>query len=382
MTERPIRIGIIVGEASGDALGEGLIAGLQKRFSQLRFEGVLGPKLCALGGKQLFDMERLAIMGIVEPLKRLPELLSMRRQLIKHFIKNPPDVFIGIDAPDFSLSVEKALRKKSIKTVHYVSPSVWAWRQGRIKGIKKSVDLMLTFFPFEKDFYDKHGVAAVTVGHSLADSIPMEVDRQAARAQLGLKDLPTLAILPGSRMSEVSHMTALYLQAAQKLKQQLPQLQFVVPLASNKVAEKFHTIKEEVAPELEVVCLDGQAQCAMTASDAVLITSGTATLEAALVKRPMLVAFKAGWLSAVIVRRMYKLPYFSLPNIILGEHFVKELFQEEVTIENIVPELLKLFESTDYQKQVQEKFSAIHKALKQDADKIAADAVTNLLMQQ
>jgi lipid-A-disaccharide synthase len=379
---KPLRIGIIAGEVSGDILGAGLITQLQKQFPQLQFEGVLGPKLCALGGTRLFDMERLAIMGIVDPIKRLPELLSMRRQLIKHFINNPPDVFVGIDAPDFTLGIEKALRKKNIKTVHYVSPSVWAWRQGRIKGIKKSVDLMLTFFPFEKDFYDKHGVPAVTVGHSLADSIPMDVDREAAREKLGLNDVLTLAILPGSRMSEVSHMTALYLQAAQKLKQKLPHLQFVVPLASGKVAEKFHTIKDDVAPQLEMTCIDGQAQCAMIASDAVLITSGTATLEAALVKRPMLVAFKAGWLSAAIVRRMYKLPYFSLPNIILGEHFVTELFQEQATVENIVPEVLKLFESDDYKKQVHEKFSVIHKALKQDADKIAADAVAGLISQQ
>jgi lipid-A-disaccharide synthase len=382
VTARPLRVGIIVGEASGDLLGAGLISELQKQFPQLQFEGVLGPKLCALGGRQLFDMQRLAVMGIVDPLKRLPELLSMRRQLIKHFTENPPDVFFGIDAPDFTLGIEKALRKKNIKAVHYVGPSVWAWRQGRIKGIKKSVDLMLTLFPFEKDFYDKHGVPAVTVGHSLADSIPMEVDREAARKQLGLNDAPTLAILPGSRMSEVSHMAALYLQAAQKLKQKLPHLQFVVPLASSKVAEKFHTIKDEVAPELEVTCIDGQAQCAMIASDAVLITSGTATLEAALVKRPMLVAFKAGWLSAAIVRRMYKLPYFSLPNIILGEHFVTELFQEQATVENIVPEVLKLFESKEYQAQVQKKFSTIHKALKKDANKIAADVVVNLILQQ
>lgn len=328
----------------------------------------------------MFDMERLAVMGIVEPLKRLPELLSMRRQLIKHFISTPPDVFIGIDAPDFTLGIEKALRKRNIKTVHYVGPSVWAWRQGRVKGIKKAVDLMLTFFPFEKDFYDKHDVPAVIVGHPLADSIPMEVDQQSARQQLGLAaKVYTLAILPGSRLSEVTHMAALYLQAAQALKKLLPQLQFVVPLASSKVAEKFYAIKDKVAPELEMVCVDGKAQQVLIASDAVLITSGTATLEAALVKRPMLVAFKAGRLSVAIVRRMYKLPYFSLPNIILGENFVTELFQEEATVENVVSELVKLFESKDYQKQVNVKFSAIHKTLKKDANKIAAAAVTELI---
>lgn len=377
-----IRVGIVAGEASGDQLAAGLITALRQRVADIRFEGVAGPAMIAAGCAAIYPSDRLAVMGLVEPLARLPELLRMRRALFKRFERDPPDVFIGVDAPDFNLSLERRLRARGIKTVHYVSPSVWAWRQGRIRSIARSVDLMLTLFPFEADFYHQHKVPVRFVGHPFADLVPMEVDRGAARRALGIAgDARVVAVLPGSRAGEVSRLGEPFLQAAVRLAQRIPELMFVAPMAGPGVRAVFESLVSRMAPSLNLMVLDGRAREAMAAADAVLLASGTAALEALLLKRPMVVAYRVAALTYAILNifRMLKVRQFSLPNLLAGEALVPEFIQGDVTAEHLADAVAKLLDEPQRAVKLQKKFAEIHGLLRRDASAQAADAVLQLV---
>ena len=325
-------------------------------------------------------------MGLVEPLKRLPELLRIRKTLRQHFLDNPPDVFIGIDSPDFNLSLEGKLKAAGISTVHYVSPSVWAWRQKRIVKIARSVDLMLTLLPFEAAFYEKHQVPVTFVGHPLADDFPLEVDRAQARQQLGIAEQATLvALLPGSRGGEVKMLGDLFLQAAHWCLQRNPNLQFVIPAAG---AERRQQLEQQLADfrsshgELPLRLIDGQSQTAMRAADVVLMASGTTTLEALLLKRPMVVAYKMAPLSYAIISRLVKSKFISLPNLLADRLLVPEILQDDATPEALGQALLDYVDNGERAVQLQAEFLTIHQQLRRNASERAAEAVLSLIRER
>ncbi len=328
---RPLRIGMLAGEASGDILGSRVLRALRQHYPDLQAEGIGGPLMQAEGFHSLWPMERLSVMGFVEPLKRLPELLGIRRGLYRHFRDNPPDIFLGIDSPDFVLALEGRLRALGIPTAHLVSPSVWAWRQGRIKRIRRSVDHMLCLFPFETDIYRENGVPATCVGHPLAEEIEPEQDRAALRRALGLPETGRLvALLPGSRRGEVELLGPLFLDAARALQQRLPDLHWVIPAAGPERRAQLAVLLED-AGGLDCSLLSGQSREAMAAADAVLLASGTATLEACLLQRPMVVAYRMAPLSWALVSRLVRSPFAALPNILAGRALVPELLQADAT---------------------------------------------------
>ncbi len=371
-----LRIALVAGEASGDILGAGLMRALKARYPAVEFIGVGGPLMQAEGLTSYFPMERLSVMGLVEVLGRLRELLAKRKKLVADLIDAKPDVFIGIDAPDFNLNIELKLRQAGIKTVHYVSPSVWAWRQKRVLKIREGCDLMLTLFPFEARFYEEKGVPVRFVGHTLADAIPLEADRTAARAELGLPDGPLVALMPGSRGGEVGRLGALFLDTAQRLRALRPGVRFVMPCAS---AQRRAQLEELLAGrDLPLTLLDGNSHLALAACDAVLIASGTATLEALLYKRPMVVAYRLAPLTFWILKRMVKSPYISLPNLLAQRLLVPELLQDDATVEALAQTLSPLIEGGEEQTRG---FDEIHRTLRLDASNQAADAVLNLIGQ-
>lgn len=367
-------VALVAGEASGDILGAGLMQALKQKHPQVEFIGVGGPRMEAEGLVSAFPMERLAVMGLVEVLGRLRELLGRRKRLIRDLIAAQPDVFIGIDAPDFNLTLELKLRQAGIRTVHYVSPSVWAWRQKRVLKIRQACDLMLTLFPFEARFYHDHQVPVRFVGHPLANTIPLEVDRRAARAALELDENErVVALLPGSRGGEVGRLGALFLDAAERLCALRPGIRFVLPCAN---AERRAQLEIMLAGRnLPLLLLDGRSHEALAACDAVLIASGTATLEALLHKRPMVVAYKVAPLTYRILRRLVKSPYISLPNLLAERLLVPELIQDAATPEALAQTVLPLLDDGAVQT---ESFDRIHRALRQDASQQAADAVLKL----
>lgn len=370
-----LRVALVAGEASGDILGAGLMQALKARHPQIEFIGVGGPRMQAEGLSSYFPMERLAVMGLVEVLGRLPELLARRRQLIKTLIDAKPDVFIGIDAPDFNLGLELKLRRAGIKTVHYVSPSVWAWRQKRVLKIRDACDLMLTLFPFEAQFYDAHQVPVRFVGHPLADAIPLQADRVAAREALDLpQDSAVVALLPGSRGGEVARLGALFLDAAVRLRTLRPGIRFVVPCASPERRVQLEQML--VGRDLPLTLLDGRSHDALAACDAVLIASGTATLEALLYKRPMVVAYKVAPLTYLILKRLVSSAYFALPNLLAERMLVPELIQHAATPEALAQALAPLLNDGVVQT---EGFDVIHRALRRDASAQAAEAVLKLI---
>lgn len=374
-----LRIGIVVGEASGDILGAGLMIALRKHFPDAEFAGIGGPRMLALGFHSFFPQDRLAVMGLVEPLKRLPELLKIRGFLRDHFIANPPAVFIGIDSPDFNLTLEGDLKEKGIPTVHYVSPSVWAWRQKRIHKIARSVDLMLTLLPFEAEFYQQHQVPVAFVGHHLADEIPLEIDQQAARRTLHLQeDAKVVALLPGSRSNEVERLGQLFMETAVQCLQRDPNLQFVIPAAN---ADRYRQLHLQLSAYVDypIHLVNGQSQTVMAAADVVLMASGTTALEAMLLKRPMVIAYKLSWLSWTILSRMVKTPYVGLPNLLAGKQLVPELLQEAATAEDMSAAVMHYFENPDETQALRETFYEMHQSLKRNASDRAADAVAQLV---
>lgn len=369
---------IIVGEHSGDTLGAGLISELKKYYPDAKFIGIGGPKMLKQGFESLYAMEELAVMGIVEVLGRLRRLLHVRKSIVNYFTEQKPDVFIGIDAPDFNLTVEQRLKAQGIKTVHYVSPSVWAWREKRIFKIDKATDMVLSLLPFEKDFYDKHNVACTFVGHPLADDIPMHSDKLVAREKLGLAcDVKYLAIMPGSRGSELSILLPDFLAAAKIIKRQHADLQLIAPVINEIREEQFKQIQQEHAPELAIEIVTNDTQTVMASADCLLTASGTVTLEAALIKRPMVVAYKFNWLTAIIGRIMVKIKWFSLPNLLANKTLIPELLQEQVTPENLAKHVEPLLYQD--QNQLLSEFTNIHNVLKQNASEKAAAAVMQLL---
>ncbi len=351
---------------------------LRELYPDISFRGVGGPLMMAQGLDSQVPMERLSVMGLVEPLKRLPELLRIRRNLLAGFIADPPDVFIGIDSPDFNLGVEARLRAHGIRTVHYVSPSVWAWRQGRIRKIAKAADLVLTLFPFESDFYQRHQVPVCFVGHPLADLIPLEPDRAAARAELGLPEQgKVLALLPGSRQGELARMGPVFVATARQLLQEDPDLTVLMPCANADRKQQLLAVPGVKAGRL--LLLDGQSRIAMTAADAVILASGTAALEAMLLKRPMLVCYKLAFLSYQIISRMLKVPWFSLPNLLSGRRLVEELVQDEVSVPTLVSRARDLLHDPAHHQALLQTYRDIHLQLRQDASRKAAKAIKDIL---
>ncbi|MGK9415115.1 lipid-A-disaccharide synthase [Pseudomonas cedrina] len=372
-----LRIALVAGEASGDILGAGLMRALKAQHPAVEFIGVGGPLMQAEGLVSYFPMERLSVMGLVEVLGRLRELLARRKLLIQTLIEEKPDVFIGIDAPDFTLTIELKLRQAGIKTVHYVSPSVWAWRQKRVLKIREGCDLMLTLLPFEARFYEEKGVPVRFVGHTLADTIPLKADRTVARAELGLAAGPLVALMPGSRGGEVGRLASVFFDAAERLQALKPGVRFVLPCASPQRRAQIETLLE--GRNLPLTLLDGQSHLALAACDAVLIASGTATLEALLYKRPMVVAYRLAPLTFWILKRMVKSPYISLPNLLAQRLLVPELLQDDATPEALAKTLLPLIDGGEEQTRG---FDDIHRTLRRDASNQAADAVLTLIGKQ
>ncbi|QDA15530.1 lipid-A-disaccharide synthase [Pasteurella multocida subsp. multocida] len=387
MHKQPPTIAIVAGEVSGDILGAGLIRSLKVQYPHARFIGIAGPRMLAEGAETLVDMEELSVMGLAEVVKHLPRLLKIRRQLIHTMLQEKPDIFIGIDAPDFNIDVELKLKENGIKTIHYVSPSVWAWRQNRIHKIAKATHLVLAFLPFEKAFYDRFEVPCRFIGHTMADAIALKPNRQEACEYLNLDASQRyVAILVGSRGSEVTFLAEPFLQAAKLLKQQYPDVQFLVPLINAKRREQFEQIKAQVAPELELILLDGKARQAMIAAEATLLASGTAALEAMLCKSPMVVGYRMKATTYFLAKRLVKTEYVSLPNLLANEMLVPELIQEQCTAENLAEKLalyLSQEESALQQRHALiQRFTDLHKLIQCDADKQAAQAVIASLEQE
>ena len=380
VSSRKVTIAIIAGEASGDILGAGLIRSLRKRYPKARFVGIGGDEMIAEGFHSLVPLERLSVMGLVEVLGRIRELFSIRARLLEYFFTTPPDVVIGIDSPDFTLAIERRCREAGIPSVHYVSPSVWAWRQKRIFKIAKSVDLMLTLFPFEARFYEEHNVPVAFVGHPLADRIPMQPDTGAARKALGLNpDQPVLAVLPGSRGGEVERLGTLFLEASRWLQERRPDIQLVIPCVNRDREKQVEGLVEALEVKLPVTLVRGRSREVMAASDVVLLASGTATLEAMLLKRPMVVGYRLSNLSYKLLSRLVKVPWVALPNLLAQKGLVPELLQDDATPEALGAAVLERMENTEEREQLQQSFTELHESLRQNADERAATAISELM---
>ncbi|MDP2140962.1 MAG: lipid-A-disaccharide synthase [Gammaproteobacteria bacterium] len=377
-----MRIGIIAGEVSGDILGAGLMQAIRRLCPEAQFEGIGGPCMLAEGFHSFFSMERLSVMGFIEPLGRLPELLRIKSTLETHFITKPPDVFVGIDSPGFNLRIEKVLHEHGIKTVHYVSPSVWAWGQKRIHKIAQAVDLVLALFPFETAIYEQHNVAVQFIGHPLADSIDIGADdpvqQLRTREALGLETgLRTIALMPGSRRDEINRLGPIFIETATRCLKVNPDLQFVIPCANpeRRIQVEHLLAEQDAGANSKFHVLDGQSHQAMLAADLVLLASGTATLEAMLLKRPMVVCYRLSPLTFALASRMLKVPYVSLPNLLAGERLVPEFLQNEVTVENLTAELISLIGDDERRRSLAERFTRIHHDIRRDASQQAAIAV-------
>ncbi len=383
---RILRVGIVAGEASGDILGAGLIVALREIYPNAEFVGIGGEQMVARGMVSFYPLDRLSVMGLVDPLKRLPELLRMRRNLVRHFQIEPPDIFIGIDSPDFNLGIELKLQRIGIPTAHYVSPSVWAWRQGRVAKIAQAVKLMLTLFPFEAAFYREHRVPVAFVGHPLADELALEPNTDAARELLQCGDGRVIAVLPGSRSGEIALLGPIFLQAAVAIVQQYPDCEVLIPAANSERHQQLRALLGELdaAPEVlgRIRLLQGQSQLAMTAADVVLMTSGTTTLEAMLLKKPMVVAYKLSPLSYWLLSRLVKTEFIALPNLLAGEALVPELLQEQVTAESLSDNVGLWLDQPQRVQELRQRFAGIHRELRRDASHAAAQAIAELVEQQ
>ncbi|WP_415885824.1 lipid-A-disaccharide synthase [Neptuniibacter sp. QD37_6] len=377
---KPLRVGIVAGEASGDILGSGLIKALKKRYPDLTVEGIGGELMIAQGCHSHYPLERLSVMGLVEVFGRLPELIGIRKKLISHFIDNPPDLFIGVDAPDFTLKMEGELKAAGIPTVHYVSPSVWAWKQKRIYKIKRTTDLVLSLFPFEAKHYAPTQQKVAFVGHPLADSIPLSVNVAESKKKFAVKPgEKIIALLPGSRGSELKYLAEPFLDTARWLSEGLENVRFVIPAANETRHDQLHQLIVEKYSDLNIQLVMKHSRDVMAIADSILIASGTATLEATILQKPMVVAYKMAPLTYAIYSRMVKSKFISLPNLLADETLVPEILQDQVKPEVLGPAVLKSLQDSEYKAYLRDKFSAIHKQLHQDADEKAADAIEALL---
>jgi lipid-A-disaccharide synthase len=379
-------VAMVAGEASGDLLAGLLLDGLQARWPEMRSQGTVagigGPQMLRRGFEAWWPSEKLAVSGYVEVLRRYRELVSIRDQLRQRLLRERPDVFIGVDAPDFNLDLERSLREAGIKTAHFVCPSIWAWRPERVHKIKASVDHVLCIFPFEVELLARHGIAATYVGHPLANVIPRVPDRAAARAALGLPaDAPVVAVLPGSRASEVKHLAGRFFQAAALMSRARPDLHFVVPAAPGRRAALEQVARRVFGPRSQANfhILDGLSHQALAACDVTLIASGTATLEAALFKRPMVIAYAVHWLTAWIMRGKKLQPWIGLPNILCGDFVVPELLQDEAQPEKLAAATLAWLDDPARVAALQTRFDALHAELQRDTPTLAADAIAQLL---
>ena len=378
MTDSVKTIAIVAGEASGDLLGSLLMDAIRQEAPNVRFIGIGGPKMQGVGMDVLFPLEKLAVNGYVEVLRHYRELVGIRRNLRERFIATPPDLFIGIDAPDFNLDLELALKQHGIPTVHYVSPSIWAWRGERIHKIKQAVSRILALFPFEEPLYKQAGVPVTYVGHPLADILPENPKQMEMREQMRImpRNAKVFALLPGSRQGEVRRLAKTYVETAKLILQQLPEAQFLVPLASRETRTIFENeVWKQEAQQLPITLLFGHAHDAMIAADGALVASGTATLEAALLKCPMVITYKMPALTYWIAKRKQYLPYVGLPNILAGKFVVPEILQDDATAENLAQALLNLVNNKQAVAELEQTFSAIHQTLRQDTAHKAAAAI-------
>lgn len=375
------KIAIVAGEASGDLLGAALIKALRVRFPDARIAGIAGPRMLSAGATTIDSMETLSVGGIVEVVKHLPEILSLRRRLVDACLKEKPDIFIGIDAPDFNLGVEKRLKRAGIKTVHYVSPSIWAWRPERIKTIRAAVDHMLLILPFETAIYREAGIPASYVGHPLADQIPLLVDQAGVREMLDIGDgKRVLAILPGSRQREVEALASLFVKTASMLFERYPDICFLVPFVSRETRQRFEKeIWDQEVQHLPWRLMFGHSHEAMMAADVVLLASGTAALECMLAHRPMVVSYRVAPMTYRLVKRKYMLPYVSLPNIIGKRHLVPEFLQEEAQPENLVQAICAYLDDARLASMISDQFALMHGELRCDAAERAAAALAPLI---
>jgi len=377
-----LRIGIIAGEPSGDLLAAGLMKALHEQLPDVRFEGIAGPLMRASGIDQWAPMDRLSVMGLFEVLRHLPGLLRLRTRVLRRWRDTPPAAFIGVDAPDFNLTVEHRLRAVGVPTVHYVSPTVWAWRTGRVRKIRRAVDLLLTIFPFETDFLARYQVPARYVGHPLAAKMPLEPDRAGARVRLGLDaQAPVLALLPGSRRGEVSRLARPFLDTALALRAELPGLKVVVPLIDEATEQLFEQARRATPGELELQVVRQGTDLALAAADVVLVASGTATLEGLLSKRPMVVGYKVNAATYAVARlfRLLKVPHVAMANLLADERLAPELIQHECEPDRLLPPLLAFFRDPDLRARIAQRYTDIHRQLRTDTDREAARAVVELL---
>lgn len=376
-----MKIGLVAGESSGDLLGAGLIRELRARFPDASFEGVAGPKMRAAGCTQWEPSESLAVMGFVEPLAHLPRLLRLRRSLLTRWRNSPPDVFVGIDAPDFNLGLEKKLRAAGVKTIHYVSPSIWAWRAGRIKTIKAAADKVLCILPFETALYEAHQIDAVFVGHPKADSVSANVDVAATRAALGLEAEEVIAVLPGSRAGEIALLGDILFAAAATIARSRRSIQFVTPIATPALRP---AIEAQIAAAKlgdKFILLDGDSERAMIAADVVLLASGTAALESALLTKPTVAAYRLGKITYAILSafKLLKLTHFTLPNLLTETPLVPEFMQDKACPEDIAAAVIELLDDPARRQMISDRFARLRTELAQNADQRAADAVISLL---
>ena len=377
-----MRVGIVAAEPSGDRLAAGLMAELSRRRPDIRFEGIGGAAMQAQGLEPLHPMEQLSVMGLVEVLKHLPGLLALRRDLVRRWSREPPDLFIGVDAPDFNLALERAMKRQGVPTVHYVSPTVWAWREGRTRKLRQAADRVLCIFPFEKPFLEERGVGAEYVGHPLASAYPLEPDREAARGKLGLDpQRPVLALLPGSRVNEVQQLAAPFLDAACRLHGRIEGLQVATPVATPRTGELFREIVAARAPELPLQLHPGATAEVLAAADAALVASGTATFEALLSKCPMVVGYRMNPLTYRIITGlgMLKTEHVAMANLLCREPLAPEFLQEACTGENLAGALGNYFEDPELTAQVRKVYGETHRELVMDTDALAANAVLELV---
>lgn len=376
----PLRLAMVAGEPSGDLLAASLLGGLKSRLPEsAHIYGIGGPRMIAEGFDAHFPMEKLTVRGYVEVLRHIPEILGIRNELKRQLLAEPPAAFVGVDAPDFNFALEHALRDAGIPTIHFVCPSIWAWRGGRIKKIAKAVDHMLCVFPFETALLEKSGVAATYVGHPLADEIPLVPDTVGARRTLGLPESgPVIAVLPGSRKSEIGLIGPTFFAAMDLMRQREPGVRFVMPAATPAIRELLRPLVA-AHPLLDLTLTDGQSQLAMTAADAILVKSGTVTLEAALLKKPMVISYKVPWLTGEIMRRQGYLPYVGLPNILAGRFVVPEILQHFATPEALAEATLTQLRDEANRRTLTEIFTEMHHALKQNTAQRAAEAVAGVI---